>query len=59
MSSEYDVKANKHGTNILINVKGLSRERPWLLPSVSHSTGGLTRLHVYAPIANVLSRTGS
>ena len=34
MSSQHEAKAKGNGANNLHGVKGLSKERPWLLPSV-------------------------
>ena len=39
MSSERDPKGDKYGINGFVDVKGLSRDRPWLLPSVGYTTG--------------------
>ena len=50
MSSKHDLKDDKNGASNFVDVKGLSRDRPWLLPSVGYVTGRLTpppHLHVF------------
>ena len=34
MSAKFDTKTNDNGISAFDDIKGLSRDRPWLLPSV-------------------------
>ena len=40
MSNQHEAKTKGNAASSLHDVKGLSRERPWLLPSVSVVTVG-------------------